>query len=294
MPFSELIKLKEKLGSKVYNEAMFGANAKDSRKRRATRTEYKRENKNRPREVSAKKQVPLLGVTKPKSKRTETDGPRDPRFDSRCGEFDRNRFKEDYEFVNEIRQKEAIELKEQLKHLGSGDSEGKKKVKLLLQRMENQNLEEKKLKERKLARAEEKSKVKDAVKNDKKPFFTSKRESIRIRIPHALYLIAMHFVFSGEQKAQELVKQYLELKDSGRLNKHLEKRRKKNTARDRKKYSFDWNKIASLLLKWVLFFWLLAALSSHTTIHNLTHLPDDICQTKNKIVGNTIAVCGKI
>lgn len=176
MPFSELIKLKEKLGSKVYNEAMFGASAKDTRKRRALKSEYKRENKNRPREVSSKKQVPLLGVTKSKSKRIESNGPRDPRFDSRCGEFDRTRFKEDYEFVNEIRQKEALELKEQLKQLGKGDSEEKKKVKLLLQRIENQNLEEKKLKERKLARTEEQSKIKDAVKNDKKPFFTSKRE----------------------------------------------------------------------------------------------------------------------
>lgn len=180
MPFSELIKLKEKLGSKVYNEAMFGADAKDNRKRRAPKAEYKRENKNRPREVSSKKQVPLLGVNKSKSKRVETDGPRDPRFDSRCGEFDRARFKEDYEFVNAIRQTEAVELKERLKQLGSGDSEEKKKVKLLLQRMENQNLEEKKLKERKLAMAEEKSKVKDAVRNDKKPFFTSKREWISL------------------------------------------------------------------------------------------------------------------
>lgn len=175
MPFSELIKLKEKLGSKVYNEAMFGANANDKRKRRAPKVEYKRENKNRPRELSSKKQVPMLGMTKSKSKRIENDGPRDPRFDSRCGEFDRARFKEDYEFVNEIRQKEAVELKQRLKQLGSGDTEEKKKVKLLLQRMQNQNLEEEKLKERKLARAEEKSKVSDAVKNDKKPFFTSKR-----------------------------------------------------------------------------------------------------------------------
>lgn len=253
MPFSELIKLKEKLGSKVYNEAMFGANAKDNRKRRAPKTEYKRENKNRPREVSSKKQVPLLGVTKSKSKRIETDGPRDPRFDSRCGEFDRTRFKEDYEFVNEIRQKEATELRERLKQLGKGDSDEKKNVKLLLQRMENQNLEEKKLKERKLARAQEKSKVKDAIKIDKKPFFTSKGKRLRIDLRFTIHiypalLITCFFIlqFLGEQKAQELVKQYLELKNSGRLNKHLEKRRKKNTTRDRKKYNFDWNIVCFL------------------------------------------------
>lgn len=45
--------------------------------------------------------------------------------------------------------------------------------------------------------------------------------------------------FLGEQKAQDLVKQFEELKKSGGLNKHLEKRRKKNMSRDRKKYTFD-------------------------------------------------------
>lgn len=44
---------------------------------------------------------------------------------------------------------------------------------------------------------------------------------------------------SGEQQAQDLVKQFEELKKSGKLNKHLEKRRKKNQTRDRKKYNFD-------------------------------------------------------
>lgn len=43
----------------------------------------------------------------------------------------------------------------------------------------------------------------------------------------------------GEKKAQDLVKQFEELKKAGKLNKHLEKRRKKNLSRDRKKYNFD-------------------------------------------------------
>lgn len=177
MSFADLIKLKEQLGSKVYNEAMFGDTGKDDRKRQKSKTVFKRDNKNRPREMTAKRQVPLLGVTKSKSKRTETlTGPRDPRFDTRCGEFDRKQFKEDYQFVNEIRQHEAVELREQLNKLDSDDVDEKRKVKFLLQRMENQNLEEKKLKEKKLARAEESAKLTQAIKNDKKPFFKSKRK----------------------------------------------------------------------------------------------------------------------
>lgn len=37
-----------------------------------------------------------------------------------------------------------------------------------------------------------------------------------------------------------MVQKFEELKKTGKLNKHLEKRRKKNISRDRKKYDFEW------------------------------------------------------
>lgn len=55
---------------------------------------------------------------------------------------------------------------------------------------------------------------------------------------HKILFFFLFFLISGEQKAQDLVKQYEELKKAGKLNKHLEKRRKKNVSRDRKKYDF--------------------------------------------------------
>lgn len=170
MSFSELIKLKDELGSKVYNEAMFGENS--TVKRKKPKAEFKRENKNRPREATTKKQVPLLGVRK--SKKQELNGPRDPRFDSRCGEFDRDKFKEDYEFVNEIKESEAVQLKEQLRN--STDETEKEKIKILIQRMKNQNREAKKLKEKRDAKKEQTGKISSAVKDDKKPFFVTKRK----------------------------------------------------------------------------------------------------------------------
>lgn len=45
--------------------------------------------------------------------------------------------------------------------------------------------------------------------------------------------------FSEERRAKELVAQFEELKQKGKLNKHLEKRRKKNVAKDRKRIGFD-------------------------------------------------------
>lgn len=178
MSFAELLKLKEELSSKDYNEAVFGEDLTKKRKKvPKKRSEFKRENKNRPREISAKKQVPLLG----KVKTAKNDEIRDPRFDSRCGEFDRAKFKEDFGFVNEIRDKEIVELKNQLKKLKGDQLEEKNKVRLVLQRMQNQNLEEKKLQERKQAMASEKAKNKSAIKNERKPFFISKGKIQRER-----------------------------------------------------------------------------------------------------------------
>lgn len=178
MSFAELLALKEQLGSKVYNEAIFGneSSAIKQRKKNPKRSnEFKRENKNRPREISAKKQVPLLSSVKKSS--ANSTGPRDPRFDSKCGDFDRDKFKEDYSFVNEIREKEISELKSKLKHLkGAEATEEKQKVKTVLQRMQNQNLEEKKLTERKQAMAHERAINKNAIKSERKPFFVPKRK----------------------------------------------------------------------------------------------------------------------
>lgn len=180
MSFAELLALKEQLGSKVYNEAIFGSDVsaakQRSRKKSKQSIEFKRENKNRPREISAKKQVPLLNAT---SKRSSANSvaPRDPRFDTNCGEFNRDKFKEDYSFVNEIREKEIADLKTQLKHLkGAEATEEKQKVKLVIQRMQNQNLEEKKIIERKEAMARERAINKNAIKNEQKPFFVPKRK----------------------------------------------------------------------------------------------------------------------
>lgn len=242
MSFADLLKLKDELGSKVYNEALFGENAKATRKKkRKPVNTFKRENKNRPREVSAKKQVPLLGkVVKTK----KNEGPRDPRFDSKCGEFDREQFKANYSFVNEIREKEIFELKKQLREMRSDQAEEKQKIKLVLQRMLNQNLEAKKLKERKERKLSLHQKNKEAIKKDKKTFFVSKGKFsandftfTHIKWNPKSSAIFFH-LFIGEQKAQDLVKQFEELKKSGGLNKHLEKRRKKNISRDRKKYDF--------------------------------------------------------
>lgn len=84
LSFQELEDLKQKLGTKAYNEAMFGVQSKGMKNVKAAKKKIiPRENKNRPREMSSKIRPPRVRqvVNVAKKKR------RDPRFEALCGEF---------------------------------------------------------------------------------------------------------------------------------------------------------------------------------------------------------------
>lgn len=189
--------------------------------------------------MGAKRPVPLLGNAKAVSstRAATANAVRDPRFDSKCGEFDAKKFKDNFAFVDEIKQRELVELRDRLR--ASDDFKEQKKIKYLIQRMQNQDTESKKLKIREQIRKEEKEEIVTARKEGKVPRYKTDRKQIASGQAFRYMLFNVFSFFLGERKAQELVRQYLELKESGKLNKHLEKRRKKNVSRDRKKFSFD-------------------------------------------------------
>jgi len=204
MSFEDLQKLKEKLGTKVYNETVFGSKRKKG-------TEFKRENKNRPREISAKKPVPRFKeLTKIKKVVS-----RDPRFDSLCGTFDEKAFRNSYAFVNKLRENDLKTLQKELKE--TTDLKVVKKIKYLIQRLENQLREEKKKKEKEEKNRQEKKELLEAVKQGEKPVFKKK----------------------SERKVLDLVSQYEELKNTGKLKKHIQRLRKKNKQKDRTKLKVD-------------------------------------------------------
>lgn len=200
MSFEDLQKLKEKLGTKMYNQTIFGNESK-------RKTEFKRENKNRPREMSAKKPVSrfkeLVSVKKVIA--------RDPRFDSLCGTFNEKAFKNAYAFINDLRANDLQTLKNELKE--TTDLKAKTKIKYLIQRLENQLREEKKRKEKEERELEEKKEVLDSIKQGEKPVFKKK----------------------SQKKVLNLVSQYEELKNNGKLKKHIQRLRKKNKHKDRAK-----------------------------------------------------------
>lgn len=176
MSFLELQKLKEEMGSKLYNKAVFGT----TKKIKKTKTDFKRENKNRPREMSAKKQVPLLRDL-PNVKKIEH---RDPRFDERAGEFNEKAFKNSYSFIEEIRQKELDQLKKDYKN--THDPDEAEKMKFLITRMENQIREKKKIEEKKEKELMEKMERLEQIKEGKTPVYRKKCKS-NVLLSYSIY-----------------------------------------------------------------------------------------------------------
>lgn len=199
LSLQELRKLKEQIGNEVYQ---IDTTKKTNLNLRPKTV--KRDNKNRPSEVSSKV-VPLLNPIKkikPQIKTTEEKVKRiDPRFDSLYGEFDKRVFDKNYKFLNDVKEKEKKKLQKKLKQKGS--DERKNQVKLLLQRIENQDREKQKMEAQEKIKLDQRQKRAEALKEGKKPQFLKKRES----------------------KLLQLVGQYEDLKSTGKLNKHIKQKR---------------------------------------------------------------------
>ena len=205
MSIEEIQRLKNKLGLKLFDQKMSGTE-KNNKK-----VDYKRDNKNRPREMSSKRQVgrfrEVISVS------TEVKAPkRDPRFDPTCGEYNEKLFKDNYDFVNKYKVSDLKFLKKQLQE--EEDPERKNQIKYLIQRTENQlrqlNQDKEKEMEKKVENEERKAQLRAGIK----PVYISK----------------------SKQKEKDLVKKYEKLKESGGLDNYIKKKTKKNVAKDRKRF----------------------------------------------------------
>lgn len=237
MTFEEIMKLKEELGAKIYKEAVLGIDnrGKKSKAKKDTK-DLKRLNKNRPREQISTRQVPFLGAEM-RMKRKKDNDIRDPRFDERAGEYDVKRFKENYKFLSEIREKEVEQLKSVLSK--TTDEVERQELKKTIQRLINKNVEENKWHKKQQLLKEEQSEIQKAIAEGRQPHFVTKSMFNVFHLHVFAYIFNNNFKISEERRAKELVAQFEDLKEKGKLTKHLEKRRKKNAAKDRKRIGFD-------------------------------------------------------
>ena len=164
----------------------------------------KKKSNDAPREMSTKKAGGgydfLARANRPKSF--------DPRFSDECGKIDHIQFVKNYSFLQETRQKEIQQINKQLKKANPEDREALKRKK---QSLEDQskifNDKQKDVEERFNWFKEEKQKVLEG----KRPFWLDK----------------------AAMKDKEERRKYQELKESGRLNRYLIKRRKKLAQKDK-------------------------------------------------------------
>jgi len=169
MSFEEILQLKEQLGAKVYKEAVLGSKSVKVKQTKA-KVDLKRLNKNRPREISAKRQVPFLGAELRVERKKDTEL-RDPRFDERAGDYNIETFKSNYKFITQIRDKEVNQLKKQLNNV---EGEEKQQIKHTMQRLINKNVEDKKWSLKQKILKKERKAIQKAHDEGRQPHYITK------------------------------------------------------------------------------------------------------------------------
>ncbi|KAH3850729.1 ribosomal RNA processing protein 36 homolog [Dreissena polymorpha] len=201
IPLEDLMKIKDKLGLKTFNKIMHGE--KFEQKNRV----FRRENKNRPMEVSSKKRVGLLRHHHAPKEKIR----RDPRFDDLSGEFKEDHFSRNFSFLEEVKAKEKLLIKKKLKK--TKNEEKKMELTKLYKKMTQREQTEEKQRKRMELEHTWKAKEKQLVKEGKAPYFLKK----------------------SDKKKLELAEKYKELQKSGKVDQYLMKKRKKNAQKMKKK-----------------------------------------------------------
>lgn len=204
MSFEELLQVQNNSRTSVYKQVTRGK--KTAKPTKAT-VKQQQQGKKGPLEMSAKKPVPFLRQVISVRKKVR----RDPRFDDLSGEYKPEIFMKTYSFLDSIKKQEKEMIQKQLKKCRN--VEQKEKLQQLLNRMTQQEQaqqKQQKLRERELSW---KRQQRELAKQGKKPFFLKK----------------------SEMKKLELAEKYAELKRSGKLESFLNKKRKRNAIKDKRR-----------------------------------------------------------
>ena len=221
--FGELHKLKETIGLKKYNDVVFGPKKVDpadnsfgkALKRKVENGEglkpveaEKKKMKSEPEEMSSKKHK-----NKPRSVvENVRRRHRDPRFDNLSGTFNEDLFQKSYGFVDALKKEELQTVKKKFKK--AKGKEEKAELHKLLQRMEEQEkMNDQKAKRREIEKKRKKEEY-EGRSAGKKVFYMKKSDSRKL----------------------ELVDEYKKLKASGKIDKVLNRKRKMNASKEKKKF----------------------------------------------------------
>ncbi|KAI4247065.1 MAG: hypothetical protein L6R40_001730 [Gallowayella cf. fulva] len=167
--------------------------------------EHFRSSKHAPAEISSKKAVSRKREVVPTVKRHV----RDPRFEPVSGPLDEEKAKKNYSFLNDYRHSEMLDLKTQIRQ--TKDINAKEKLKRALWSMESRKRAQQMKDQEQEIHKTHRAKEKELVKQGKKPFYLKK----------------------GDQKKLALLHRFEGIKGK-RLDKVIERRRKKNAQKERR------------------------------------------------------------
>ena len=142
---------------------------------------------------------------------------RDPRFDNLSGKLNRGHWETAYTFIDDYKQSELEEMKRAAKNQ-KNDEEGVAKRQQIEQDLSK---EQNRVSERRQWK-QERSIVQEHRRKERKAIAEGKKTT-----PY-------HLSRQGLKKAK-LEKQFVDLKKKGKLDKYMEKRRKKNAMKDRRR-----------------------------------------------------------
>lgn len=203
-------------------------------KNRTKSQTFKRKDKAQPIETSSKKLDSRFNFQRcqPSNELNELRKAKtfyDPRFESKCGKFLLDKFEQNYSFLTDVKRTELESLKKKLKKAKNDDT--KEKLRFLIQRLTNQiNADMEKNKVKIMNKS-----IKEKVINAKKFQIDQKQSNDNLTNNQNDNDKKPVFVKKSILKRTRLVEKYKQLKQNGKLNKYLEKKRKKLAVKDRKK-----------------------------------------------------------
>ncbi|OWZ19471.1 hypothetical protein PHMEG_0006286 [Phytophthora megakarya] len=164
----------------------------------------RRANKNQPLELSSKRAVGRYRQVVDVKKRRVLD----PRFEAQSGRLNEDLFSKSYAFLDEYKQRELQELKQQLKKTKNATTKDELKHEIALRQQEM--TEKTKQEKIKSALTKRKREEREAVASGKGAFYLKRKD----------------------KKKLELQAKFQDLQETGRLSKFMAKKRKKNASKD--------------------------------------------------------------
>ncbi|KAL3672048.1 hypothetical protein V7S43_002712 [Phytophthora oleae] len=164
----------------------------------------RRANKNQPLELSSKRAVGRFRQVVDVKKRRVLD----PRFEAQSGRLNEDLFNKSYAFLDEYKQRELQEIKQQLKKTKSVTK--KDELKHEIAQRQQEMTEKKKQEKIKSALTKRKREEREAVASGKGAFYLKRKD----------------------KKKLELQAKFQDLQETGRLSKFMAKKRKKNASKD--------------------------------------------------------------